>query len=43
MTELIIRNGNISFIPDFSTWLLAVSTDVIILCSIWTIARRTSR
>lgn len=42
MTELIIRNGNISFIPDFSTWLLAVSTDVIILCSIWTIARRSS-
>jgi len=42
MTELVIRNGNISFIPDFSTWLLAVSTDVIILCSIWSIARRSS-
>lgn len=42
MTELVIRNGNISFYPDFSTWLLAVSTDVIILCSIWTIARRPS-
>ncbi|QEN09350.1 hypothetical protein EXM22_15700 [Oceanispirochaeta crateris] len=42
MTELVIRNGNISFMPDFSTWLLAVSTDVIILCSIWTIARRSS-
>ncbi|MDC7233472.1 MAG: hypothetical protein PQJ58_09575 [Spirochaetales bacterium] len=40
MTELVIRNGNITFYPDFSTWLLAVSTDVIILCSIWTIARR---
>lgn len=42
MTELVIRNGNITFHPDFSTWLLAVSTDVIILCSIWTIARRSS-
>ncbi len=42
MTELVIRNGNISFHPDFSTWLLAVSMDVIILCSIWTIARRPS-
>jgi len=42
MTELSISNGNISFLPDFSTWLLAVSTDVIILCSIWSIARRSS-
>jgi len=42
MTELIIGNGNISFQPDFSTWLLNVSTDIIILCSIWTIARRSS-
>lgn len=42
MTELVVRNGNITFSPDFSTWLLAVSTDVIILCSIWTIARRPS-
>ncbi|MBF9018498.1 MULTISPECIES: hypothetical protein [unclassified Oceanispirochaeta] len=42
MTELVVRNGNITFYPDFSTWLLAVSTDVIILCSIWTIARRSS-
>jgi len=42
MTELVISNGNISFLPDFSTWLLAVSTDVIILCSIWSIARRSS-
>jgi len=40
MTELTVSNGNISFYPDFSSWLLAVSTDVIILCSIWTIARR---
>ncbi|MDC7239772.1 MAG: hypothetical protein PQJ50_05360 [Spirochaetales bacterium] len=40
MTELVIRNGNIIFSPDFSTWLLSVSMDVIILCSIWTIARR---
>lgn len=42
MTELVIRNGNVTFYPEFSTWLLAVSTDVIILCSIWTIARRSS-
>jgi uncharacterized membrane protein YphA (DoxX/SURF4 family) len=40
MTELVIFNGNISFHPEFSTWLLNVSTDTIILCSIWTIARR---
>ncbi len=42
MTELVIRNGNIIFYPDFSTWLLSVSMDIIILCSIWTIARRTA-
>jgi uncharacterized membrane protein YphA (DoxX/SURF4 family) len=42
LTELVVRNGNVTFYPEFSTWLLAVSTDVIILCSIWTIARRSS-
>lgn len=42
MSELVIKNGNISFLPDFSTWLLAVSMDIIILCSIWTIARRSA-
>ncbi|OQY33941.1 MAG: hypothetical protein B6241_06400 [Spirochaetaceae bacterium 4572_59] len=40
MTELVISNGNISFQPDLSEWLLNVSRDTIILCSIWTLARR---
>ena len=40
MTELVVFNGNISFQPDFSNWLLNVSMDTIILCSIWTLARR---
>jgi uncharacterized membrane protein YphA (DoxX/SURF4 family) len=40
MTELVVFNGNISFEPDFLTWLLNLSTDTIILCSIWTLARR---
>ncbi len=40
MTELVISNGNISFQPDLSSWLLNVSMDTIILCSIWTLARR---
>ena len=40
MTELAIVGGTVSFSPDFSTWLLNVSTDTIILCSIWAIAKR---
>ena len=40
LTELVISNGNISFQPDLATWLLNVSMDTIILCSIWTLARR---
>ena len=40
MAEVVIFNGNISFQPDLSTWLLNISMDTIILCSIWTLARR---
>lgn len=40
MTELVIANGNITFQPDLSGWLLNVSMDTIILCSIWTLGRR---
>ena len=35
-----VGNGNISFSPDFMTWLLNFSSDLVVLCSLWLIEEK---
>ena len=40
MTGIHMGNGSISFSPDFMTWLLNFSGDLVTLCSLWLIEEK---
>ena len=41
--QINVENGTVVFLPDLMGWLLALSTDVIILLAVWSVFRKYAR